>query len=153
MNPNATPGAPLPRAADETLPLPRWLWEELKFHLLPWGPGFGRKAGALRAAEIGLAVLVTVAWMLAGTGHMGPAIVSAWWIGWSIYEVACRYVYRPWIKEGPWWQRHFRPASLPDLMAYVATKNVIIGAVLFAVLQTAGVLSFLSGLPALRWLH
>jgi NosR/NirI family nitrous oxide reductase transcriptional regulator len=147
------PEVPPPGPADESLPLPRWLWEELKFHLLPWGPGFRDKRGALQAAEIGLAVVVTVAWILSGTGRIGPAMVSAWWIGWSVYEVACRRVYRPWIKEGPWWKRHFRPASLPDIMAYVATKNLIIGAGLFALLHASGVLRFLSELPALRWLH
>lgn len=149
----AAPERALPRVADPALALPRWLWEELKFHLLPWGPGFGRRTGALRAAEIGLAVVVTVAWLLAGTGRVGPAMVAAWWIGWSVYEVACRQVYRPWIKDGPWWQRHFRPSTLPDMMAYVATKNVLIGAILFTVLHATGVLRFLANLPALRWLH
>lgn len=153
MNGKATPETTLPRVADPTLPRLRWLWEELKFHLVPWGPEFRDRPGTARAIQIGIAVLVTVAWLLAGTGRIGPAMVSAWWIGWSVYEVAARRVCKPWIKDGPWWQRHFRPATLPDLMAYVATKNVLIGAVLFAALQSTGVLRFLARMPALQWLH
>lgn len=150
---DALPGMPRPGPANESLPLFRWLWEEAKFHLLPWGPGWAKKKGMLKAVEIGFAVVMTVAWILSGTGRLGPAMVTAWWIGWSVYEVVCRSIYLPWIKEEQWWKRNFRPASLPDIIAYVATKNLLIGAGLFAVLQSLGVLHFLSGLPSLRWLH
>lgn len=142
-----------PGPADDKLSLPRWLWEEARFHLLPWGPGFRKKKGALQAAEIGFAIVVTVTWLLSGTGRIGPAVVAAWWIGWSVYEVLCRRIYLPWIKEGRWWKRDFRPASTADIMAYVATKNLLIGAALFALLQSAGMLRLLSELPALQWLH
>ena len=141
---------PLP--ADPALPLLRWLWEETKFHLLPWGPGLWRRS-ALRGAGLGFAVVVTVAWLLAGTGHLGPAVITAWWTGWSIYELACRRVNLPWIKEGAWWGRDFREASLADLAAYVATKNLLIGIVLFAALESAGVLQWLGEQSALAWLH
>jgi len=137
---DAMPQTPLPGPADESLPLPRWLWEEAKFHLLPWGPGSWKKKGMLQAAEIGFAVVVTVAWLLAGTGRIGPAAVTAWWMGWSVYEVVCRRAYLPWIKEGPWWKRNFRPASLADIMAYVATKNLLIGVMLFLGLKALGLL-------------
>lgn len=150
---DAMPEMPPPRPADQSLPLLRWLWEEARFHLLPWGPGFWEKKGMLQAVEIGFAVVVTVAWILADTGRIGPAVVIAWWTGWSIYEVVCRRAYLPWIKEGPWWKRNFRKASLADIMAYVATKNLLIGAGLFALLHTSGILRFLSELPALQWLH
>ena len=107
----------------------------------------------LRAVELGLAALVTVAWWLSGTGHLGPAWLVAWWGGWSAYEVAARRSYLPWIKEGPWWQRSFRPATLADLMAYVATKNLLFGATLFVALHSAGVLDLLRAMPSLGWLH
>lgn len=142
-----------PRCADPNLSIPRWLWEELKFHLLPWGPKFRDRHVALITLELGLAATVTVAWVLSATGRVGPAMVAAWWIGWSVYEVVARRYCKPWIKEGPWWRRDFRPATLPDIMAYVATKNLLIGAALFAVLHAAGVLRLLREMPALRWLH
>lgn len=149
----ATAANSLPGAADESRPLFGWLWEEAKFHLLPWSRGFPGKAGLLKAVGIGLAVVVTVSWLLIGTGHIGPAIVAAWWMGWSVYEVISRAIYLPWIKEGQWWKRNFRRAGITDIVAYVATKNLLIGATLFAVLQSAGALEVLRELPALRWLH
>jgi len=153
MEPVGTPDMPAPRCADPSLSIPRWLWEEAKFHLLPWGPKFRERHVLMITVSIGFAVTVTVAWVLSATGRIGPTMVSAWWIGWSVYEVVARMFCKPWIKEGPWWERHFRPASLPDIMAYVATKNLLIGAGLFAVLHAAGVLRLLRELPALRWLH
>lgn len=148
----STLGASAPRPADPHLSTPRWLWEELKFHLLPWGPGVLR-AGALRGAGLGFAVMVTIAWLLSGTGHLGPAVITAWWLGWSVYELACRRVNLPWIKEGPWWQRHFRRATLADLAAYVATKNLLLGIVLFSGLKSLGVLRWLGAQPVLAWLR
>ena len=133
--------------------MPLWLWEELKFHLLPWGTTLPRTPAMLRAMRLGPAAVVAVAWLLSGTGHLGPAAVAASWAGWSVYEVAARRSCLPWIKEGPWWQRSFRPASLADLMAYVATKNLLIGATLFVVLHSAGVLNLLRAMPSLGWLH
>jgi NosR/NirI family nitrous oxide reductase transcriptional regulator len=47
---------------------------------------------------------------------------------------------KPWIKEGAWWGRKYRKASVPDMIAYVATKNLLIGAGLFLVLYLMGVL-------------
>jgi NosR/NirI family nitrous oxide reductase transcriptional regulator len=142
-----------PRAADPDHSLLRWLVEEAKFHLLPWRSGYAGKRGMLKAAGIGLAAVVTVAWILSGTGHIGPAVVTAWWIGWSVYEVASRLLHLPWIKEGHWWGRNFRRATLADVTAYVATKNLLIGTLLFALLNTTGVLHALATLQNLRWLH
>ncbi|MBI5618288.1 MAG: transcription regulator [Gammaproteobacteria bacterium] len=150
MNVHATATGPGP--ADPALSLPRWLWEETKFHLLPWGPHVWR-ASAARGLGLGFAVLVTLAWLLSGTGHLGPAVVTAWWCGWSVYELACRRVNLPWIKEGPWWWRDFRRASLADLAAYVATKNLLVGVVLFSALSSLGVLKWLGEQPTLAWLH
>jgi NosR/NirI family nitrous oxide reductase transcriptional regulator len=119
---------------------PQWLWSEAKYHLFPWGPGFLEQKPAMVAASIGLAMAVTVAWMLAATGRAAPGVVIAWWTGWSVYECVCRMRCKPWIKEGPWWGRQYRHANLPDMIAYVATKNLLIGAGLFWVLYLLGVL-------------
>ncbi len=149
----AKAAVPPPGAADAGKPLWAWLWEETKFHLLPWRRGNAGQGPTLKAAGLGLAAVVTVAWLLVGTGHLGPAVVTAWWIGWSVYEVLSRLVYLPWIKEGLWWQRSFRRATAADLVAYVATKNLLIGTALFAILHTTGVLRLLGSMQALRWLH
>jgi NosR/NirI family nitrous oxide reductase transcriptional regulator len=115
-----------------------WLWQETLFHLFPWGPGFFQQRLAIQAASIALAVAVTVAWILAATGRIGSAMVIAWWIGWSLYEVLCRRRCKPFIKEGPWWGKQWRRASTADLISYVATKNLLIGIGLFLVLALLG---------------
>lgn len=115
-----------------------FLWEEAKDHLFPWGPTFLRQRAAVKAAGIGLAVVVTVAWVLAATGHIGSAVVIAWWVGWSVYEVLCRSRCKPWIKVGPWWGRERRLAGTADIIFYVATKNLLIGAGLFLILALLG---------------
>ena len=96
---------------------------------------------------------MTSMWLLTGAGRMGPAAVIAWWIGWSVYEVASRSANLPWIKDGRWWKREFRPGTTADIMAYVATKNLLVGVLVFGALHSAGMLDLLSRLEALRWMH
>jgi hypothetical protein len=100
-----------------------------------------------------LAVAVTFAWLASGTGRIGPAAIAAWWIGWSVYEVASRMANLPWIKEGGWWKRDFRRGTFADILAYVATKNLVVGALVFGVLHSVGALHFLAQMESLRWLH
>ncbi|MDP2323423.1 MAG: 4Fe-4S binding protein [Gammaproteobacteria bacterium] len=137
----------------EHLGLGQWLWQECRLHLLPWGAHFLREPFAIRAVGLGLAVVVTLSWILAATQQVGPAVTLAWWIGWSVYEVLTRMRNKPWVKEGPWWERNYRRADLADMIAYVVTKNLLIAIVLFVVLQTVGVLDILQDLPPLKWLH
>lgn len=125
---------------DEKMSGAQWLWAEVQYHLFPWGPGFLLQKPAIVAASFGLAIAVTVAWLLAATGRVAPAVVIAWWTGWSVYECICRLRCKPWIKEGIWWGRKYRRASVPDMIAYVATKNLLIGAALFLLLYLLGVL-------------
>lgn len=117
-----------------------WVWEEARDHLFPWGPDFLRQPTAIQTLGLGLAVVVTLAWILAATGQIGSAVVIAWWIGWSVYEVLCRRRCKPWVKEGPWWGRQRRAADTMDLIFYVATKNLLIGAGLFVILALLGVI-------------
>lgn len=126
--------------SDKEMSWPQWLWAEANYHLFPWGPGFLTRKPAMIAAGIGLAIAVTVAWILAATGHTTPAVVISWWTGWSVYECICRTFCKPWVKEGVWWGRQYRHASAADIIAYVATKNLLIGAVLFWVLYLLGML-------------
>lgn len=125
---------------DKQMGWPQWLWMEAKYHLFPWGPGFLAQKPAWVAASIGLAMAVTVAWMLVATGRAAPAAVIAWWTGWSVYEYFSRMRCKPWVKEGSWWGRQYRRSNVPDMIAYVATKNLLIGAGLFVVLYLLGVL-------------
>lgn len=126
--------------SDKEMPWPQWLWGEIKFHLFPWGRGFLAQKPAIVAASMGLTIAVTVVWMMAVTGQVAPAIVIVWWTVWSIYECICRMRCKPWVKEGPWWGRQYRQATVPDMIAYVATKNLLIGSGLFWMLYLMGVL-------------
>jgi len=58
--------------------------------------------------------------------------------------------YKPLVKDGPWWGRDYRPGTWMDVTFYVATKNLLIAAVLFLALQAAGALDVLSTLPWLK---
>ncbi len=109
----------------------RRLREEIIDHLIPWGPQFLARRAGFRALGIGFAVVVTVAWLLAAAGRLRATAVIAWWVGWSVYEVLCRRRCKPWVWEGFWGTRKRRPADLPDVVFYVATKNLLIGAGLF----------------------
>ncbi len=130
----------MPPPRSEPGSLWRWLYEETIYHFFPWSARFFKQPIAFKAASIGLAVVVTATWILAAAGEIGSAVVVGWWTGWSVYEIVARAYCKPWVKDGPWWRRDFRPASKADLIAYVATKNLIIGAGLFLVLDLLGVL-------------
>lgn len=117
-----------------------WLLEEARDHLFPWRPDFWRHRSAAQAAGIAFALFVTLMWLLAAAGRIGSVAVLSWWIAWSVYEVLCRRRCKPWVKVGPWWQRDYQPATTPDLIFYVATKNLLIGVGLFLLLAVAGVL-------------
>jgi len=126
--------------SDRAMSLPQWLLAEAKYHLFPWGPGFLSQKPAVIAVSIGLALAVTVAWVLAATGRAAPLVVIIWWTGWSVYECISRTYFKPWIKEGAWWGRQYRHANVADIIAYVATKNLLIGAILFWILYLLGAL-------------
>ena len=137
------------------MPLGRRLYEEIVYHLLPWGPKFPSRSLAFKAVSLGLAAVVTIMWILGlgAEGKMGPAAVIGWWTGWSLYEIMVRMQCKPWVKEGPWWKGKPRKADWADMTAYVLTKNLMIGVVLFLVLRFTGVLDFLHEQPSLKWMY
>lgn len=143
----ATTPAPIPA---HQVPAVHRLRDELLFHLLPWSGDLGRQVFAIRAVAAFLVVVVTTSWALMAAGRIGPVIVLAWWAGWSVYEVLTRLRFKPQVKLGPWWGSDYRPATLADMMAYVATKNLLIGAGLFLVLHAAGVPLLPGQLPGVR---
>lgn len=118
-----------------------WLRQEILDLLIPWGPGFWSQKAGVRALGVGLAVAVAVAWILGMAGAIRPAVVIAWWTGWSVYEALCRSRCKPWVKDGPWWGRKRRAAGFMDIVFYVATKNLLIGIGLFLVLTSLGALA------------
>lgn len=118
-----------------------WVVEEARDHLFPWAPQFWRQRSAAQAAGIAFALFITLMWVLAAAGRIGPAAVLAWWTAWSVYEVLCRRRCKPWVKVGPWWGRDYQPATTADLVFYVATKNLLIGVLLFLLLAGLGLLA------------
>lgn len=137
---DAVQPSPQPPGDGRRAPLSGRLWEELHYHLFPWSPGFMRRGGALTLAGVGLAVAVTVVWVLAAAHQLAPATVIGWWTGWSVYEVLCRRRCKPWVKEGPWWGDGWRSANTVDLVSYVATKNLLVGVALFMLLKLLGLI-------------
>ncbi|MCK6410297.1 MAG: transcription regulator, partial [Thauera sp.] len=57
---------------------------------------------------------------------------------WSVFEVAVRLGSKPYVKDGPWWGNRYRRANLMDMLCYVGFKNLLIGAALFLVLKSLG---------------
>ena len=129
------------------------VYGEIKDHLLPWNRQILKQPLFLRAAGIALAVLVTWVWLLGAAGKLGTGVILGWWLAWSAYEIVTRMNCKPFVKDGPWWDNIFRPASWPDMAAYVGFKNLIIGAGLMLFLKGVGALAFLHRLPELKWLY
>jgi hypothetical protein len=113
-------------------------------HLWPWSRAAfaGQKTHwrAVQAAGLALAAGATLMWVLAAMGRLDAGAIIGWWFGWSVFEVIVRLGSKPYVKEGPWWGRRYRKASLMDMVCYVGFKNLLIGATLFIALKSAGLL-------------
>lgn len=126
---------------------PSSISDELFFHLFPWNRAFGHEIFVIRAIAALLVVAVTTAWVLMATHKIGPVIVLAWWMGWSVYEILARLRYKPIVKDGPWWKSNYRSATLVDMISYVATKNLLIALVALLTLHGTGALHYLQQIP------
>lgn len=115
-----------------------WVLFEILDHLWPcsWR-GFRRQKWLLAAGMV-LALAVSAVWVLAALGQVTSGVVISWWAGWSVFEIVIRMVSKPYVKEGPWWQRNYRPAGVMDMLSYVSFKNLLVGAVLFIGLKAFG---------------
>lgn len=131
---------PLPSWGKEARGL-SWLAREAWDHLWPWQREGLRQQKALQLGSLLMAVVATLVWGLAASGQVRGNLVIAWWLAWSVMEVAVRVKAKPYVKEGPWWGRHYRRANLMDMVCYVTFKNLLVGAVLFIGLKSLGVLS------------
>ncbi|PKO50930.1 MAG: transcription regulator [Betaproteobacteria bacterium HGW-Betaproteobacteria-21] len=109
-------------------------------HLWPWSRSGFQQQRALQAAGLALAMAASVVWVLAAMGHLNAGAIIGWWFGWSVFEILIRLGSKPYVKEGPWWGKHYRHANLMDMICYVGFKNLLIGAVLFLGLKSAGLL-------------
>ncbi|MBA4255501.1 MAG: 4Fe-4S binding protein [Polaromonas sp.] len=116
----------------------RWVWLELRDHLWPWSAEGWASARALQVAGFSLALAASVAWVMAGMGQLSLGAIIGWWFGWSVYEVLIRMSGRRYVKDGPWWQDHYREAGWMDMLSYVGFKNLLIGASLFLALKALG---------------
>src|SRR5450830_1914647 len=134
------PTDPVPRPHKTQARFGRALWLELVDHLWPWSAEGWTSQRALQIAGFSLALAATVAWVLAATGRLSASAIIGWWIGWSVYEVLIRLSGRRYVKDGPWWQAHYRYASVMDMLSYVGFKNLLIGAALFLSLKAVGLL-------------
>lgn len=142
-----------PALARERLHPMEFIWKETADHLFPWSSKALSQPFLLKAAGLAFAMLMTWVWLLGAAGKLGPGIILGWWLAWSTYELVVRMRCKPYVKEGPWWGRDFRPASWADMASYVAFKNLLIAAALFLTMKGVGVLDFLQDLPSLRWLY
>ena len=109
-------------------------------HLWPWSRDGFRRQRVLQALGLAVALAATLMWIYAAMGRIEAGMIIAWWLGWSVFEVIVRLGAKPYVKEGPWWQRNYRRATVMDMICYVGFKNLLIGAVFFIALQSAGVL-------------
>lgn len=116
------------------------LLAEIWDHLWPWSRSGFERQRLIQAAGLALAVAASVAWILAAMGSLTPGAIIGWWFGWSVFEVIVRLGSKPYVKDGPWWGRCYRKASLMDMVCYVGFKNLLIGATLFLTLKSLGLL-------------
>ena len=118
----------------------QWIWLELRDHLWPWSSEGWYSQRALQIAGFSLAVAATVAWVMTAMGTLSSGAIIGWWFGWSVYEVLIRLSGKRYVKDGPWWRDHYRVAGIMDMVSYVGFKNLLIGAALFLVLKSLGLL-------------
>jgi NosR/NirI family nitrous oxide reductase transcriptional regulator len=119
----------------------QWLWHEAWDHLWPWSRSGFQAHRTVQAAGLALALGASLVWVLGAAGRLEAVVVMAWWFTWSVFEVVVRLGSKRYVKDGPWWQRHYRVASIMDMICYVGFKNLLIGASLFLVLKSLGILA------------
>jgi len=115
-----------------------WLRAEAWDHVWPWQRGAAPGRRVLQAAGFGVGLAATLAWALAAAGQLRAGAVIGAWFGWSVCEVLIRLRTKRYVKDGPWWGRRYRVASVMDMVCYVGFKNLLVGAALFLALKALG---------------
>ena len=118
----------------------QWLLYEIVDHLWPWTWQGWRQHKRIASSGLLLAVATTIAWVTAASASLDSVAIISWWLSWSVYEIIIRLQCKPYIKDGLWWEHHYRPAGYMDMISYVMFKNLLIGVTLFIVLHNFGVL-------------
>lgn len=118
----------------------KWIFYEAIDHLWPWSKQGQHHHKVIQTAGLVLAIAVTLAWGMAASGQLEGNAIIGWWLGWSIYETIIRLQCKPYVKDGPWWGRRYRPAGNMDMICYVMFKNLLIGVIFFIVLRNLGLL-------------
>ncbi len=116
------------------LSVTRWLGAEL-LDLFPWRSRFEKRDILLNGVGMILALLTSWAWLLGAAGRLDHLPILSWWLIWSLYEITARMQTKPIVREGPWWERRFRPASWGDMAAYVSIKNILLASLLFFIIS------------------
>lgn len=115
-----------------------WIAAECWDHLWPWSKQGRARHRAIQLAGGCLALVATLAWVWAAMGHLQAGAIIAWWFGWSVYEVRVRLSGKRYVKDGPWWGRQYRVASVMDMICYVGFKNLLLGSILFLTIKSLG---------------
>ncbi len=127
-----------PYATQSSLPL--FLMAELRDHLWPWSRAGYRDQPGRQIVGVVALLLTALITGLTLVGWLEPFALIFTWAGWTFLEVMVRMGSRPYVKEGPWWQRNYRRATWMDMFSYVGFKNLLVGTTMFIVLKWSGLL-------------
>lgn len=122
---------------------PSWwqvLTAEAVDHLWPWrSVDIHRIKGGL---ILGLFPAVIFGVGLAWLGNLQAGLMIGGWSAWTLFEAIIRLGAKPYVKEGPWWGRQYRVANAMDMLSYVGFKNLLIGASVFLLLKSMGLVAW-----------
>ena len=116
-------------------PLPKRLALEVGEHLSPWSAASWQSHRMLSLFAMAAAIAAVAAWVLLGMGRISTSAIILSWFGWSVVEVWLRMTGKRYVKDGVWWSSRYRRANLMDMLAYVAFKNLLVGAALLLILR------------------
>lgn len=118
-------------------------WSEFLDHVWPWrGYDMHRIKGGL---ILGLIPAVIFGLGLTLHGNVQAGLLIGGWSAWCLFEAIVRLGAKPYVKEGPWWQHRYRLANGMDMLSYVGFKNLLIGASVFLLLKSLGLLQWGAG--------
>ncbi|CBL47340.1 Nitrous oxide reductase transcription regulator [gamma proteobacterium HdN1] len=116
------------------------LWAEFIDHVWPWR-SFDRSR-FLGGLLMALVPAIVFGGGLALAGNVQAGMMIGGWSAWCLFEVIIRMGSKPYVKEGPWWQHHYRKATTMDMISYVGFKNLLAGATVFLVLKYMGIIEW-----------
>ncbi|MBF5007047.1 NosR/NirI family protein [Diaphorobacter caeni] len=108
---------------------------EVLEHINPWSTTGWARHRLLSVLAVPCLIAVIAAWALLAMGQISTTVIILAWFVWSVIEVLLRLTGRRYVKDGAWWLSRYRHANLMDMLAYVAFKNLLIGAALLIALR------------------